>query len=95
MRVELKNLNPVRKQLADGTWVTYWYAWKSGPRVHGVYGSPEFIASYNEAVAGKKATVGNTLSSLTAYFQTTTEFTNGISERTRSDYLKQIALIDN
>ena len=39
-------------------------------------------------------TVGKTMSSLTAYFQNTSEFTSGISERTRSDYLKQIKLID-
>lgn len=31
---------------------------------------------------------------MTAYFQTTTEFTSGISERTRSDYIKQIKLIE-
>jgi integrase len=94
MRVEIKGINSVRKQLADGSWVTYWYAWKGGPRVYGEYGTPEFVASYNEAVAVKKPTVGKTLSSLTAYFQNTTEFTSGISERTRSDYLKQIKLID-
>jgi integrase len=30
---------------------TYWYAWRGGPRLHGQPGSPEFHASYNEAIA--------------------------------------------
>ena len=94
MKTTLKGVNRVRKQLADGRWITYWYAWKGGPRVHGVPGTPEFIASYNEAVAAKRPIVGKTLSSLTAYFQTTSEFNNDIKPRTRDDYLKQIKIID-
>lgn len=90
----MKGLNPVKKQLADGTWRTYWYAWKGGPPVHGEYGTPEFIASYNEALATEKPIVGKTLASLIAYFQTTTEFTKEISERTRSDYIRQIKIIE-
>jgi integrase len=34
------------------------------------------------------------LQELIDYFQTTTEFTHGISPRTRSDYVKQIAVIE-
>jgi hypothetical protein len=55
MRVRLKGINCVRKRLASGQEVVYWYAWKSGPRLRGEPGSPEFIASYNEVV-GKKTT---------------------------------------
>src|SRR5262245_5516702 len=53
MRVRLKGINSVRKRLADGTLKTFWYAWKSGPPLRGEPGSPEFIASYNAAVATK------------------------------------------
>ena len=51
MRVRLKGINSVTKTLKDGTTVTYWYAWKGGPRLDGEPGDPEFIASYNRAVA--------------------------------------------
>jgi integrase len=94
MRVPLKGLNSITKRLADGSRRTYWYAWKGGPPLRGEFGSPEFHASYNEAVAAKRPTVGKTLSSLTAYFQSTTEFSQDIKPRTRDDYIKQIKIID-
>jgi hypothetical protein len=94
MRTRLKGINSITKQLADGSWVTYRYAWKGGPPLHGDPGTPEFIASYNEAVAIKRPVVGKTLSSLTRYFQTTSEFKNDIKPRTRGDYVKQIKIID-
>jgi integrase len=46
MRVTLKG---VAKVTAKGH--TYYYAWRSGPRLRGEPGSPEFVASYNEAIA--------------------------------------------
>jgi hypothetical protein len=51
MRVNLKGINSHTARLADGTTKTYWYAWKGGPRLQGEPGTPEFIASYNEAAA--------------------------------------------
>src|SRR4051812_21583980 len=53
MRVRLKGINSISKKLADGRTVTYWYAWKGGPALRGQPGSPEFVASFNEAVAHK------------------------------------------
>lgn len=94
MRIRLKGINPVRKRLADGTIKTYWYAWKGGPPLRGENGTPEFIASYNEACARKVPTITGSLQSLIDYFQTTTEFTKDISERTRSDYKKLIKVIE-
>src|SRR2546423_6483519 len=44
-KIELKG---IAKVTAKGR--TYWYAWRGGPRLRGEQGSPEFIASYNEAV---------------------------------------------
>ena len=55
VRVTLKGINSITKKLADGTTRTYWYAWKGGPSLRGKPGTPEFIASYNEAVARKVA----------------------------------------
>jgi hypothetical protein len=53
MRVRLKGINSKRKRLADGTFKTYYWAWKGGPPLRGEPGSPEFHASYNEAAARK------------------------------------------
>src|SRR5262245_66658615 len=34
---------------------TYYYAWCGGPPLRGEPGTPEFVASYNEAVANARA----------------------------------------
>src|SRR5205809_4977647 len=33
---------------------TYYYAWRGGPRLRGEPGSPEFHASYNEAIQERR-----------------------------------------
>jgi integrase len=92
-RIRLKGLNSRRKKLADGSFVTYWYAWKGGPRLRGELGSPEFIASYHEAVTAKKAAPVGTLLSLIQAYQGSAEFSD-LRDRTRRDYVKQITLIE-
>ena len=94
MRVRLKGINSKRKRLADGSWRTYWWAWKGGPSLRGEPGSPEFIASYNEAVAKKIALPTGALMALLFRFQESAEFQFGISPRTRRDYIKQIKRIE-
>ena len=49
VKVELKG---VAKVTAKGR--AYWYAWRGGPRLSGEPGSPEFIASYNEAIEQRR-----------------------------------------
>jgi integrase len=94
MRVTLKGINRKTKKLADGSTTTYYWAWKGGPRLRGEPGSPEFIHSYNEAVAQKIAPPSGVLLSLLFRFQESAEFQFGISERTRRDYIKQIKRIE-
>ena len=90
MRVRLKGINSKRKRLADGSLKIYFYAWKAGPPLRGKAGSPEFVASYNAAVAQKVAPPTGTLLALLFRFQESAEFQFGISPRTRCDYIKQI-----
>jgi integrase len=94
VRIRLKGINSVTKRLADGTRRTYWYAWKGGPALRGEPGSPEFIASYNEAAAKKIAPPSGVLLALLFRFQESAEFQFGISPRTRRDYIKQIKRIE-
>lgn len=49
VQVELKGIAKVK---AKGR--TYYYAWRGGPALRGEPGSPEFMASYNEAVESRR-----------------------------------------
>jgi integrase len=94
MRVHLRGLNKVRKRLAAGGLATYYYAWKGGPRLSGEFGSPEFIASYHDAVSARKAPLPGSIHLLLRAYQDSTNFTD-LRDRTRSDYIKQIKLIES
>lgn len=93
MRVRLKGLNSVSKRLADGRRVTYWYAWKGGPRLPGKPGEPAFVAAYNAAVAQKVAPPAGSLLSVLLAYQASQEFL-GLAARTRADYVRQIRIIE-
>lgn len=93
MRVRLKGLNKVRKRLADGTFRTYYYAWKGGPALSGEPGSPEFVASYNEAVARKAAQPKGVLQFILTAYQGSANFAE-LAQRTRRDYVQQIKRIE-
>ena len=49
MKVELRGLHKLK---IKGR--TYYYAWRGGPRVHGDPGTPEFMASYNQAIEDRR-----------------------------------------
>lgn len=93
MRVRLKGINSVRKQLADGTVKTFFYAWKCGPPLHGEPGSPEFVASYNEAVARKVTPPRGTILSLLTQYQGSEDF-RGLADSTRRSYVALISRIE-
>ena len=80
-------------RLADGRAVTYYYAWKGGPRLRRKPGSPEFVASYNEAVAQRVVQPHGVLLSVLQAFQCSQDFL-GLAERTRADYVAKIGLIE-
>jgi integrase len=85
MRIRLRGINSYTAKLADGTTKTYWYAWKGGPRLIGEPGTPEFIASYNEAAAQKIKTPRGHLLSLLQSYQASDDFRQ-LAQRTRDDY---------
>lgn len=93
MRVPLKGLNRVRKRLASGKWVTYYYAWKGGPRLTGEYGSPEFHASYNFAVQGCVRRPEKDLRSLIDRYLDSSAFSK-LAPRTKKDYKYHIKAIE-
>lgn len=93
MRVRLKGINSRRKVLKDGTSVTYWYAFKGGPRLRGEPGDPEFVTSYHEAITQRKAPRVGVLLSILQGYQASSDFRD-LAERTRRDYVRQIKLIE-
>src|SRR5262249_55785097 len=92
-RIRLKGINKVTTKLADGRTVTYTYAWKGGPRLPGKPGSPEFIASYNDAVASRKTPPQGVLRAILHRYQTNPQF-RLLGERTRADYTDKIRRIE-
>lgn len=50
VKVDLKG---IAKVTSKGQ--VYYYAWRKGPRLRGEPGSPEFMASYNEAIENRRA----------------------------------------
>lgn len=93
MRVRLKGLNSRRKKLADGTFKTYWYAWKGGPRIEGEPGSPEFMAAFHAAATAKVALPSGLLKSVIMRFEDSAEFGN-LAARTKTDYLKHLDAVE-
>lgn len=93
MRVRLRGINRVSKRLADGRRVTYYYAWKGGPSLRGQPGTPEFIASYNEACSLKVMPPAGVLLSVLQGYQASEDF-RGLATRTRGDYVSKIKLIE-
>jgi integrase len=93
MRVRLKGVNSRSKTLADETVITYYYAWKGGPRLEGRPGSPEFVASYERAHRERRAPTQNTLIALLRAYSDSEDF-RSTAPRTRSDYVKQIEKIE-
>ena len=93
MRVRLRGINRVTKRLASGLQQTYRYAWKGGPPLRGEPGTPEFVASYNEAVSRKVTPPRGTFLNVLAQYQRSEDFRN-LADTTRRSYVALITRIE-
>ena len=93
MRVRLRGINQVTKRFADGTQRTYWYAWKGGPPLRGEPGTPEFVASYNEAISNKVTPPRGNLLSVLQQYQDSEDF-RALADNTRRSYVALITRIE-
>jgi integrase len=93
VRVKLKGVNTAIVPLADGRKVTYYYAWRGGPRLKGEPGTPEFVASFNDAVAKRRAAPKGSMLSLLNDYQGSTDFTD-LAKTTRRSYIPLIKRIE-
>ena len=88
MRVLLKGIDSAVKRLADGSTRTYFYAWRGGPRLIGEPGTPDFVASYNAAVANRPTRrSGKTIEGIVDSYFDSQDFATK-RDRTRADYRK-------
>jgi hypothetical protein len=71
IKIELKGL---AKVTAKGR--TYWYAWRGGPRLRGQPGSPEFMASYNEALENRRLPDPGRFRSLVTLYKESANYQN-------------------
>jgi hypothetical protein len=90
MRVHLKGIHLLKVKLASGAITEYHYAWRSGPRLVGEPGSPEYIASYVAAHQSRGEPDHASFHSVIAGYKASQDFL-GLSKRSQSDYLQQLA----
>lgn len=72
--IKLKGVNPVKDRR---TGEIRYYAWrgKGAPRLKGVPGSPEFTASYHEAIASRREPDAGRMKGLVAHYRASPAFT--------------------
>ncbi|MFA6031545.1 MAG: site-specific integrase [Myxococcota bacterium] len=78
--LELKGLQRVT---AKGR--VYWYAWRGGPRLTGDPGAPDFLASYNEAIASRATPDNNRFRSLVTQYKASADYRK-LAESTRRNW---------
>jgi integrase len=94
MQVKLKGIHAVRRQLAGagGRLVTYYYAWRGGPRLVGEPGSPEFLASYQAALSNRRTPDRSLFRSIIVAYRGSPEFAK-LAARTAANYTRYLTKI--
>jgi integrase len=80
MKVELRG---IAKVTAKGR--AYYYAWRGGPRLRGVPGSPEFHASYNEAIDSRRTPEPGRFKSLVTLYKASSDYKK-LADTTRKNW---------
>lgn len=90
-RVNLKGVTPIHRKLADGTPVTYWYAWRGGPLIKDKKGKPAqphqpvFVQEYSKLTEERDAVGGDTVATLIAEYLQSSDFKSKGTD-TRREY---------
>jgi len=93
VRVQLKGIHKVRWRLANGKIAIYYYAWRGGPRLIGQPGTPQFMQSYNEAVASRRRPALGRLFTLISEFRASSEYSS-LSDSTKRAYASYLGMIE-
>ena len=92
MLMRVKGIHSAKVKLADGSRRTYYYAWKGGPRIEAMPGTPEFIAAYNKLVAARAEHTVNRLAEIIDEYLVSGIFkkTSASHQRALRSYLEMI-----
>lgn len=88
MKVKLKHINKVRKRLADGGESIHYYHRKTGRKIEGVYGSPDFLLNYAQAAKHYESDL-NTFSGIIELFLADEDYLS-LAIHTRKDYRRHL-----
>jgi integrase len=80
IKVELKGIHKVTTKGR-----TYYYAWRGGPRLRGEPGTPEFMASYNEAVESRRTPEPGRFKSLVVLYRASLDYRR-LADSTRKNW---------
>src|SRR5215469_1994872 len=80
MNIDLKGIHIVHSKRR-----TYYYAWRGGPRLRGAPGSPEFINSYNQAIADRVAPDTTKFKGIVAAYRGSNDFKK-LADSTRKNW---------
>lgn len=94
MKTRLVGVHSVNAKLADGTTVTYHYAWRGGPRMESKPGTPAFVHEFTRLTQGRpeKVSKKGTLGELIDDYVKSAAFTK-LGPSTKRDYERSINLI--
>jgi integrase len=77
------NLKGIAKVTSKGR--TYYYAWRGGPRLRGEPGTPEFMASYNEAIESRRTPEPGRFKSLVVLYRASADYAK-LADSTRKNW---------
>lgn len=86
--MELKGLHVVKSKGK-----VYYYAWRGGPAVKGVPGTPAFIAAYNQAVADHRAPDGDKFRSVIVAYKSSADFRK-LADTTKRNWNRWLDIIE-
>ena len=92
MKQPFRGLHRIRKQLATGAFVEYFYAWRGGPRIRAEYGTAEFAAEFADAHRHAPASVRGSFNEAISSYLASPKFAS-LADRTRKEYRKAVDLI--
>lgn len=92
MTAPFKGLHTVKKTLASGERVVYYYAWRGGPRILANHGSPEFAGEFAAAHRKRSAPAAGSFEEAICQYLSSSKF-KSLKPRTQAEYRRQIDII--
>jgi integrase len=87
IKVNLKGVHTVKSKGK-----VYYYAWRGGPALRGERGSPEFIASFNEAIEGRRTPDAARFRSLVVLYKGSGDYKK-LADSTKQNWSRWLDLI--